>query len=150
MNNNLFSFFKLSSAERKFFFQALLLLVKYRIKLKKIPLKELIAQSQQETRKYQKQQGQSIALHRTCRLIEVAAQLVPLSTCLSNALAGQILFAANQHPSKLHVGVRTTPEKGFEAHAWLTWDGAILLGKLPDLASYKELPSLPVILHKEL
>lgn len=149
MNNKLFSFVRLTRAEQKFFFQALLLLAQYRIKLKKVPLKELIAQSQKETRKYQGQQGQSITLHRTCRLIQIAAQLVPFSTCLSNALAGQILFAANQHPSKLHVGVRTTPEKGVEAHAWLTWDGAILLGKLPDIASYKELPSLPVVLAEK-
>ena len=74
--------------------------------------------------------------------MQIGAKFVPFSTCLSNALAGQILFATCHHPTTLHIGVRNTPDAGFEAHAWLTLNSTILLGHLPDLDSYKELPPI--------
>ncbi|MBU0944526.1 MAG: lasso peptide biosynthesis B2 protein [Proteobacteria bacterium] len=142
MRNSFLSFLRLTRAEKVFFCHALLLLTRYRIRLQTTSLEKLIELVRQETQCYRQQKKTDLALHRLSRLIQIAAKLVPFSTCLSNALAGQVLFTANNHPTTLHIGVRNTPEKGFEAHAWLTLDGAILLGHLPDLRSYKELPSI--------
>lgn len=74
------------------------------------------------------------------RLLTAAGLLVPFSTCLSQALAGKILFAMNGHPTTLHIGVSKTSEAGFEAHAWLCQNGKIVLGMLADLERYHELP----------
>lgn len=142
MKNKLFSFIRLTGSEKFFFLHALLLLCKYRIRLQTTSIEQLVKLVQEESHSHKNRNKPALSLHRVSRLIHAAAKLVPFSTCLSNALAGQVLFAANHHQTKLHIGVRNTPDKGFEAHAWLTLDGAILLGSLPDLKTYKELPPI--------
>lgn len=76
---------------------------------------------------------------RMARLITAAGSILPFSTCLSNALAGQALFAMHGQKTTLHIGVCKNNEIGFEAHAWLCQDGEILLGQLPDMVRYREL-----------
>lgn len=142
MKNKLFSFIKLSQAEKVFFLRALLLLSVYRIRLQTSSLEDLIKLVQKKSKSPHTRKGHTLPLHQASKLIQVAVSLVPFSTCLSNALAGQILFTTHQHATRLHIGVRNTPSTGFEAHAWLTLDGTILLGHLPDLKTYKELPSI--------
>jgi Transglutaminase-like superfamily len=54
---------------------------------------------------------------------------VPRATCLTKALAGQVLLTHYGHSTVVHVGV--TKEKGagtFQAHAWLESDGKVLIG----------------------
>ncbi|MBU1139564.1 MAG: lasso peptide biosynthesis B2 protein, partial [Proteobacteria bacterium] len=75
--------------------------------------------------------------------IRIASHFIPGSTCLSNALAGQILFSSYGHKTRLHIGVARDQENTLEAHAWLSLEGATIVGGLPDLDRYKELPSLP-------
>lgn len=140
MKNKLFTFIKLNRTEKVFFFHALLLLVSYRIRLQTSSLEDLIKLVQKQSQSPHTRK--SLPLHQASKLIEAAASLVPFSTCLSNALAGQVLFTTHQHATRLHIGVRNTPSNGFEAHAWLTLDGTILLGHLPDLKTYRELPSI--------
>jgi hypothetical protein len=68
--------------------------------------------------------------------------VVPGTTCLANALAGQRLFAAHGYPTKIHVGVAKDRQDGFQAHAWLTLADEIVVGHLPDMGKYRELPDL--------
>lgn len=143
MKYNPLSFIRLPRREKIFFFRSIFLLSKYRVRLKTTPLETLIAQVEQERRAYQDHKKADIPLPQVCKLIHVAAGLVPLSTCLSNALAGQLLFAANHYPTTLHIGVRNSADSDFEAHAWLSLNGEVLMGGRPDLDSYKEFPALP-------
>ncbi len=83
-----------------------------------------------------------IAPERLSRLIIGASRLIPFTTCLSQTLAGKILFAENGYDTELHIGVNNDTSVGFEAHAWLSLDGSIILGHLPDLNRYKEFPQL--------
>jgi len=59
--------------------------------------------------------------------VAVASRYVPKATCLVQALAGQALLARRGQASRLHIGV-AKPEGLFEAHAWLEWEGHVLLG----------------------
>lgn len=62
------------------------------------------------------------------RRIERLAQFVPRASCLTQALALQYLLARAGHACDLHVGVRRDPAGRFEAHAWVSCNGRIVLG----------------------
>lgn len=59
--------------------------------------------------------------------VELSGRYVP-GTCLTRALAGQILLARRGHPVLLHIGaVREVGEK-FLAHAWRETGGQVVIG----------------------
>ena len=75
--------------------------------------------------------------------IDAASRFVPNATCLTQAVAGQLLLRHYGYASKLCLGV-ARPSKGeFYAHAWIEREGRILIGgahatdftRLPSLAS---------------
>lgn len=76
------------------------------------------------------------------RAVRRASRLVPKANCLPQALAGQILLGRAGYETEVRIGIRQTPARGFEAHAWLEHDGRILLGDLPDMAHFTPLPAL--------
>ena len=50
------------------------------------------------------------------------------STCLTRALAGELLLDAHGAPVTLTIGVRRTAAGALEAHAWLARSDRVLLG----------------------
>lgn len=62
------------------------------------------------------------------RRIERLARAVPAASCLTQALALQWLMARAGHGCVLHVGVRRDAAGRFEAHAWVSCNGRIVLG----------------------
>jgi hypothetical protein len=64
--------------------------------------------------------------------VDRASRLVPQATCLVRAIAGQRLLAMKGFGSEIRVGVRNSREAGFEAHAWLAVDDAVILGGTSD------------------
>lgn len=61
------------------------------------------------------------AVHRVSRA-------VPGATCLTQALAAQLLLSRRGYPSRLRIGVAHAPGDGLRAHAWLESDGLVVLG----------------------
>lgn len=57
-----------------------------------------------------------------------AARLVPQATCLTQALAAQIMLSRWRIPTMLHIGVDAREAGAFEAHAWLMLNEAVVLG----------------------
>lgn len=57
-----------------------------------------------------------------------AASAVPFASCLTQALAAQIMLARRRCPTTLHVGVKRDVNGTFGAHAWLESNGRLLLG----------------------
>jgi hypothetical protein len=74
--------------------------------------------------------------------VKSTARVVPRSSCLVQALAGQALMVHYGHPSRLSIGVVRTGAGRFDAHAWLETDAGPLIGG-EDLASYTTLLSSP-------
>ena len=60
--------------------------------------------------------------------VETAARYVPHATCLTRALAAQVLLALDGTPASVHIGVAKGKDGVLEAHAWLEAEGKILLG----------------------
>jgi len=63
------------------------------------------------------------------RLLQAAARRCPVgSTCLTRALAGQLLLRKAGIESRLCIGVMRDQRHAFQAHAWLERDGKVILG----------------------
>lgn len=71
----------------------------------------------------------SAIIDRVSYLIPRVARRMPWrSDCLIQALAAQRWLARAGIASSIHIGTRTTPAKGFEAHAWLIAGAQIVTG----------------------
>jgi hypothetical protein len=68
----------------------------------------------------------AVAVDRLYWAVKVAMRLTR-ATCLCQALALQRLLARHGHPSELRIGVKKS-NNGFSAHAWLVYDGRVLIG----------------------
>lgn len=62
--------------------------------------------------------------------------------CLARALTTQVLMKRYGHTPKLQMGVAKTGEGKLEAHAWVEFQGIVIIGNLPDLSRFLPLPSL--------
>jgi len=60
--------------------------------------------------------------------VVVASRFVPGATCLTQALAADLLLRRYGYQGEIRLGVAWKPNKQLTAHAWLEYDGAILLG----------------------
>lgn len=136
----LLKFARLDAGEKRFFLNALRLMSYYRLALKLTPLQTLLEKTKCKAEKKQQEAEYRLSSSRAANLAVVAGNLIPFSTCLSKTLAGHVLFARQGYKTKIHIGVSKDKEAGFEAHAWLTYNSVIVVGSLPDLKKYKELP----------
>lgn len=86
--------------------------------------------------------GQGDAL-RVAWAVHHAARVVPGASCLTQALAAQIMLSRRRVPSVLHLGVDTRRD-GFGAHAWLEAGGRVILGNTRErLADFARIASFP-------
>jgi hypothetical protein len=69
------------------------------------------------------------------------SRYVPQASCLTQALATQVLLARRGYSSRLRIGVLNHPREGFAAHAWVEIDGEILVGER-GAQRYRFLPEL--------
>jgi hypothetical protein len=56
------------------------------------------------------------------------SRAVPGATCLTQALAAQLLLSRRGYASQLRIGVTRASRERLRAHAWLESDGLILIG----------------------
>ena len=79
--------------------------------------------------------------------IAQAQRLVPLATCLPQALTAESLLHRNGRPAVLRLGVKKPAPGKFIAHAWVVSAGRIVVGALPrnEMDEFTPLPPLPSI-----
>ena len=67
---------------------------------------------------------------RRAHAVKRAARFIPRASCLTQALALQVILAREGEPSALVLGVDAVPNgrKRFEAHAWIEWRGRVVIG----------------------
>lgn len=75
--------------------------------------------------------------------VNAAARLVPGRTCLTDALAADVMLCRRGYQSLLRIGVkkRAGGAGPLEAHAWVECDGSIVAGELETLDEYWRLPN---------
>jgi hypothetical protein len=72
--------------------------------------------------------------------IRLASRYVPRATCLTQALAAQVLLIHAGIKSRIVLGVSN--EKDFRAHAWVESEGSILLGNTAGFERYAPILTL--------
>lgn len=73
-----------------------------------------------------------------------ASRVVPAASCLTRALALQYLLARVGQNCVIRVGVAQSPEKGFQAHAWVLQGETVLIGgSEEDLSRFTPMVDLP-------
>ena len=70
----------------------------------------------------------SVDIPRLAWSVRRVARIVPMATCLTRALALQIILARKGVSAELVLGVGRSASKEFLAHAWLEKDGQIVIG----------------------
>ena len=60
--------------------------------------------------------------------VERASRIVPRASCLTQALATQVLLARAGYPSQLRIGVARGARQDLEAHAWVESGGRLVIG----------------------
>ncbi|MGB7250548.1 MAG: lasso peptide biosynthesis B2 protein [Phormidesmis sp.] len=59
--------------------------------------------------------------------------------CLARALTTQLLLHRYQHHYQLHIGVAKNAAQVLEAHAWIEYQGRVVVGGLSNLGQFKSL-----------
>jgi hypothetical protein len=73
--------------------------------------------------------------------VDRTSQFIPLNlTCLPRALSVQRMLARRRVMSELQIGVARDPSGRFEAHAWVEFEGEVMIGALPGLERFSRLP----------
>ena len=57
-----------------------------------------------------------------------ASACVPRATCLGRALTGWWMLSRRNHRAIVRLGVKRDESRGFDAHAWLEFDGRVVIG----------------------
>jgi hypothetical protein len=64
--------------------------------------------------------------------------------CLARALATQHLLAVNGYGAQLRIGVAKESSGKLEAHAWVEYQGNVIIGGLQHLSAFTPLPPLNI------
>jgi len=76
--------------------------------------------------------------------VRTASRRVPRASCLTQALATQILLVRAGWPSRLTHGIARDERGALSAHAWVEMDGHVLIGDV-GLERYARLPDLTTV-----
>jgi hypothetical protein len=73
----------------------------------------------------------------------VGQRLPETLNCLPRALATRWMMQRRQWPNTLQIGVARNADGKFEAHAWIEYQGRVIMGLVPDLERFVKLPAIP-------
>jgi hypothetical protein len=60
--------------------------------------------------------------------IDRGSRSVPYASCLTQALAAQVLMGLYGYAAEIHIGVARNAANAFAAHAWVVSQGELLVG----------------------
>jgi len=121
------TFLKLNSTEKFILIKAFFLLLTVRIMLWILPF-SFIQKITRRLTDVSEDMMSEISIEKLTWAIRVMSIYTPGATCLTRAIAAQILLARYNYSSSIRIGVSKNGEE-FEAHAWLEKDGGIILGE---------------------
>ena len=126
----LFKFAQLARRDRSLLVGAIVLLATIRVGLRVLPFARLrtLLDGLTQNKSREGEMGRG-AHERAVWAVETAGRHFPaIGTCLTQALAAQVLLARAGCESRLRIGVKRNAAGTFIAHAWLEKDGLILIG----------------------
>jgi len=138
--NRVRRFFYLSQPDRRLLAEAALLLLLARFALRFLPFRIVIRLVELASMNRRREMPSTDSPGRVGWAVTRARDCVPLfATCLTQALAAQVLMQRRGYPARLCMGVRKSNAGVFQAHAWLDWQGQIVIGG-SDVALFTAFP----------
>jgi hypothetical protein len=126
--SNVGRFLSLTPVEQRRLVRAFLIVAGVRIGLSLVPFPRFQVLLARLRAKARVKSGSGPTAEQLARDIRVVSSYVPRATCLTQALAGQVLLQHFGHRAVVHVGV-TKDEGQIQAHAWLESGGKVVIGE---------------------
>jgi hypothetical protein len=82
------------------------------------------------------------SIERIAWAVAEASQSIPRATCLTQALAMQVLLGWQGHAARLCIGVARSDIGQFQAHAWVECQGRVVIGGADAPSRFTPLPPL--------
>ena len=123
----LIRFLRLPAARRRLFIRAACWLLVVRLGLWLVPFRKLQAWLAR-LRGSPRAPVDAAVVREIAWAVQGASRYVPAATCLTQALAGQILLNRRGYPAQVEIGVAKDAGGQFTAHAWLRCDGVVVIG----------------------
>jgi hypothetical protein len=127
--NRLAKFARLSPLDRSLFVRAMLWSATIRLGLWLVPFRFLRRFVDRARNKPKPAAPERPAIDRIVRAVNTAGHYVPRSTCLTRALAAQVLLGEQGYPSQLRIGFSKSEAGIFQAHAWVESQARIVIGE---------------------
>jgi hypothetical protein len=138
-------FVSLTSRERQLFLHALALLSLIRLGLWRLSFHDLRCRLARLPLNSSRQSTSPVAIKTIVWAVEAASRLQPGGVkCLAQALATQYLLALNGYVAHLRIGVAKEASGKLEAHAWVEYQGKVIIGGIQDLSTFTPLPVLNI------
>ncbi len=134
----LLRFISLPSSDRMLLLRAAFMLTAIRLGLYLLPFKTLRRILERTGRPRRQRAAPSV--EQVVRAVASASRYIPAAgSCLTRALAAQVLLLRNGHPASFHIGVTLNGGRRLDAHAWVESGGRIVIGETPELRHYTPL-----------
>jgi hypothetical protein len=136
------SFFHLPGSDQRLLITSAALLATIRLGLWLIPfqlLRRMLGKFNRTTRTATA--ADDVVLSKIVWAVSVLGSRLP-GSCLTQALATQLLLGRWGRPTTLRIGVALDEEGAFMAHAWLENDGKIIIGGAQSRSRFSLLPPL--------
>ncbi len=120
-------FFLISRTERRLFLKAGFWLTMMRMGLWLVPFRNLVSLVNRLGRSRKEPPTDPGLVEQIAWAVNAASTFVPRSTCLTRALAAQIILKQNGCAADLRIGVAS--ENGqFKSHAWIESHAGVIIG----------------------
>ncbi|MBE9052605.1 lasso peptide biosynthesis B2 protein [Nostocales cyanobacterium LEGE 11386] len=136
-------FLHLSVGDRYFLIKTLFLLGAIRLGLGILPFNKLLKLLTKISQPSQRVQSiHQVSVNKIVWAVNAATRYVPGAKCLARALTTQVLMSRYGYLPEFRIGVAKGETGKLEAHAWIEYQGLVVIGNLQDLSRYMPLPSL--------
>jgi hypothetical protein len=142
-------FARLGAPEKWLVIRTIGLLVRIRAALWLLPFQRVRLMADRMGRPRIPQKAKRLSPANLTSLVSVGAAYVPGANCLTQALVAQVLLKQHGYSPLLKIGVGRSPDKRFQAHAWIELDGKTIIGQLAVLDRYTPLPTLAPVRNDE-
>jgi len=119
---------RLSGSERRLLEASVLLVAAVRLLLWLLPSRLTLSVARSLVMVPERPSTARPSLERIIWAIDAASRRIPQATCLTQAIAAQLLLRRYGYGARLCLGVAADGHGGFRAHAWVERDGTILIG----------------------
>ncbi len=137
----LHKFLSLPPTERRLVLAAVLMVAAVRCALWLLPSRTIIRKVKQLAAETTDVVTAAMRVNTVLWAVEAVSRRVPGASCLTQAIAGQLLLRKFGYASRLCVGVARGAKGDFRAHAWLERHGQVVIGDTAD--AYTPLSDFP-------